>query len=138
MKVFVFVKKVFFEGLIILSSFTNVSSLSCVSMNNQACKTRLQIVNVASNNPIFYPFSIKTSKCSANSNNINDPYSNIWIPDIVKNLKVKQVKHDMTELMKQDIQNGMKHANVNVDQMQLFVITSNVGININANVNVKN
>ena len=89
MKVFVFVKKVFFEGLIILSSFTNVSSLSCVSMNNQACKTRLQIVNVASNNPIFYPFSIKTSKCSGNCNNINDPYARICVPDIVKNLNVK-------------------------------------------------
>ena len=138
MKVFGCVKKVFFEGLTILSSFTSVSSVSCVSMNNQACKERLEIVNVASNNPIFYPFSIKTSKCSGNCNNINHPYSKISVPDIVKNLNVKQVKHDMTELMKQDIENGMKRVSVNVDQMQLFVITSNVGININANVNVKN
>ena len=33
-------------------------------MNNQPCKARPEIVNVNSNNPIFYPFSIKTSKCS--------------------------------------------------------------------------
>ena len=39
--------------------------------------------------------------------------------------------------MKQDLQNGMKHS-VNVDQMQLFVIISNVGIKINVDVNVKN
>ena len=75
MKIFGFVKKLFFIGLTILSSFTNASSLSCISMKNQECKTRSQIVNVNSNNPMFYPFSIKISKCSGNTNNINDPYA---------------------------------------------------------------
>ena len=42
-------------------------------MNNQACKVRPVIVNVNSNKPVFYPFSIKTSKCSGSCNNINDP-----------------------------------------------------------------
>ena len=37
-------------------------------MSNQPFKTRPVIVNVNRNNPIFYPFSIKTSECS----NIND------------------------------------------------------------------
>ena len=68
---FQLIKKAFFLGLTILSSFTNASSLSCISMINQECKTRPQIVNVNSNNPIFYPFSIKISKCSGNCNNIN-------------------------------------------------------------------
>ena len=40
--------------------------------------------------------------------------------------------------MKQDIQNDIKLVNVNVDQMQVFVIISNVGMMINADVNVKN
>ena len=40
--------------------------------------------------------------------------------------------------MKQDIQNGMKRASVNVDQMQLFVIINNVGMKINVDANVKN
>ena len=63
------VKKVFFTGLTILSSFTNANSLSvaplnaiplsCISMSNQKCKARSEIVDVNSNNPIFYPFSIK-------------------------------------------------------------------------------
>ena len=48
-----FIKKVFFIGLTVLLSFTSVSSLSCISMNNQACKVRPEIVNVNSNNPIF-------------------------------------------------------------------------------------
>ena len=89
MKKFGIVKIVFFVGLTILSNLTNASSLICISMNNQACKARPQIVNVISNNPIFYPFSIKISKCSGNCNNINDPYARICVPDIVKNLNVK-------------------------------------------------
>ena len=40
--------------------------------------------------------------------------------------------------MKQDTQNGMKLVNVNVDQMQVFVMMSNLGIMINVDVNVKN
>ena len=76
-------------GLTILSSLTNVNSLSCISMSNQPCQTRPEIVNVNSNNPIFYPFSIKISKCSGNCNNINYPYAKICVPDIVKNLNVK-------------------------------------------------
>ena len=58
-------------------------------MNNQSCKARPEIINVNSNNPVFYPFSIKTSKCSGNCNNINDPYAKICVPDVVKYLKVK-------------------------------------------------
>ena len=41
MKVFRFVKKVFFIGLTILSSFTNAIPLDCISMKIQECKTRL-------------------------------------------------------------------------------------------------
>ena len=63
MKVLRIVKKVFFIGLTILSNFTSVNSLSCTSMNNQPCKATPEIINVNSNEPVFYPFSIKTSKC---------------------------------------------------------------------------
>ena len=62
MKILRFVKKVFFLGLTILSNFTNATPLNCISMKNQECKTRPQVININSNNPIFYPFSIKTSK----------------------------------------------------------------------------
>ena len=84
MKIFRFVQNVFFIGLIILSDFINANSLSCISMKNQECKTRPQVVNVNSNIPIFYPFGIKISKCSGNCNNINDQYSKICVPDTVK------------------------------------------------------
>ena len=42
------------------------------------------------------------------------------------------------ELIKQEIQNSMKLVNVNVDQIEVFVIINNVGIKINENVNAKN
>ena len=86
---FGFVKKVFFVGLTILSSFTNANSLSCISMNNQECKTRPQVVNVNGDEPVFFPFSIKTSKCSGSCNNVNYLYAKICVPDVVKNLNVK-------------------------------------------------
>ena len=87
MKIFRFVKKVFFLGLTILSNFTN--ALNSISMKNQECKTRPQVIIINSNNPIFYPFSIKMSKCSGNCNNINNPYAKICVPDVIKDLNVK-------------------------------------------------
>ena len=58
-------------------------------MRNQECKTWPQVININSNNPIFYSFTIKTSKCSGNCNNINNPYAKLCAPDFIKNLNVK-------------------------------------------------
>ena len=88
MKIFSFVKKVFVLGLTVLSS-SIASALNCISMNNQKCKVRPKTVNVSSNNPIFYPFSVKINTCSGNCNSINDPYAKICVLDVVKNLNVK-------------------------------------------------
>ena len=52
-------------------------------MNNQECKVRPEIVDVSSNNPMFYLFSLKTNRCSGNCNSINDPYAKIWVPNTV-------------------------------------------------------
>ena len=86
---FRFIKKVFYIGSLFLSSLVSTTPLSCISMNNQACKVRPEIVNVNSNEPVFYPFSIKTCKCSGSCNNINDPYAKICVSDAVKDLNVK-------------------------------------------------
>ena len=58
-------------------------------MNNQECNVRPQMVNVNSNESMFYPFSIETSKCSGSCNNINDPYAKMCVPDVIKHLNVK-------------------------------------------------
>ena len=88
---FGFIKKVFFTGLTILSSVNllAVTPLRCISMINQECNVRPEIVNVNSNEPVFYPFSIKASRCNGSCNNINDPYAKMCDPDVVKNLNAK-------------------------------------------------
>ena len=85
---FGFFKKII---LIVLSCVNPLSatSLSFISMNNQECKVRPEIINVNSDEPVFYPFSIKTSKCSGSCNNINDPYAKMCVTDVIKNLNVK-------------------------------------------------
>ena len=57
----------------------SATPLSCISMNSQACEVRPEIINVNGDGPVFYRFSIKTSKCSGSCNNINDSCAkNMW------------------------------------------------------------
>ena len=58
-------------------------------MSNQECKIRPQIVKLNSDEPLFFPFSIETSKCSGSCNNINNPYAKLCVPHVVKNLNLK-------------------------------------------------
>ena len=58
-------------------------------MKNEECKTRPQVVNVNGDEPVFFLFSIETSKCSCSCNNINYPYAKICVTDVIKNLNVK-------------------------------------------------
>ena len=69
------------------SSITGV--LNCVSLNNEKCMVRPKIADINSDNPIFYPFSVKINKCSGNCNNINNPYAKICVPDTVQDLNVR-------------------------------------------------
>ena len=67
----------------------NVNPLKCVSMNNQGCRARPEIININSNEPLFHSFSILVNKCSGRCNNINDPYTKLCVPVVVKSLHVK-------------------------------------------------
>ena len=89
---FVFIKKIFYIGSLFLSSLVSTTPLSCISIKNQECKVRPEIVDINSNNPIFYPFSVNINKCSGGCNNINNPYAKICVPDAVKNLNVIMFK----------------------------------------------
>ena len=88
-KILVFIKKVFYIGSLFLSGLVSTTSLNCISMKNQDRKVRPEIINVDSNEPVFYPFSIKASKCSESCNNINDPYAKLCVPNVIKDLNVK-------------------------------------------------
>ena len=60
---FGFVKQIFVSAMVFFGyNLSSVNLLSCISMNNQKCKVRPEIVNVNSNELIFYPFSTRTSK----------------------------------------------------------------------------
>ena len=83
------IKQIFISTLMYFSNQSSVNSLECISMKNQECKVRPEIVNINSNDPIFYPFGIKVNKCSGNCNSINDPYAKTCVPDTVKILNVK-------------------------------------------------
>ena len=67
----------------------SVTSLECISVKNQECKVREEVINVNTNNPVFYPFSVKVNKCIGNCNNINDQYARLWVPNVVKNINLK-------------------------------------------------
>ena len=58
-------------------------------MQSDECKVRPEIVNVNSDEAVFYPFSIKTSKCSGSCNNVNDPHAKMCVPNVIKNINVK-------------------------------------------------
>ena len=65
-------KSVFFTTMTFFNfNLSNVNSLECVSMNNQECKIRTEIINLNTNEPMFYPYSIKINMCKGSCNTIN-------------------------------------------------------------------
>ena len=55
----------------------------------QECKIRPKTVNVNGDEPTFYLYSVKISKCSGSCNNINNPYAKLSVPDVVRNINFK-------------------------------------------------
>ena len=124
------IKICFFAGLVFLPTlpsvnFLSTSPLSCISMNNQECKVRPRIVNVNSEDSVYFPCSIKTSKCSGDCNNINNSYAKLCVTEIVKNLNIK-----VFNLMS-------KRVSVKIDQIAELVIINNAEMMINADINAK-
>ena len=61
---FGFIKKCFFTAITFFSyNSLNINSLECVSINNQEYNIRSEIINVNTNEPMFYPCSITINKC---------------------------------------------------------------------------
>ena len=73
-------------------SVLNVYPLKCVSMNNQVCRIRSQIINVNINEPSFYPYSILANKCSGSCNNINYPYIKLRVSADIKKNKCQSIQ----------------------------------------------
>ena len=107
-------------------------------MNNQACIEIYRIfpeININSNNPIFYPFSVEINRCSGSCNNINNPYARICVPDTVKNLTVK-VFNLMS--LTNETRSIKWHETCKCICRLNEIICNKDGIKINVDVNVKN
>ena len=88
--IFGFIKKCFFTVMAFFNfNLPNVNSLQCISTNNQECKIGPEIINISTNEPVFYPYNIKINKCKGSCNTINDPYAKICAPDNIKNTNLK-------------------------------------------------
>ena len=87
-----FIKKCFFTVITFINfNPSNVNSLECASMNNQEIKIRPEIINVNTDEPLFYPYGIKINRCKGSCNTINKPYAKICVPDQIKNRNVKLI-----------------------------------------------
>ena len=58
-------------------------------MSNQEYNVRSEIINVNTNEPMFYPYNITINKCKGSCNSINDPYARLCVSDTFKNINVK-------------------------------------------------
>ena len=86
---FGFEEQIFISAMFFGCNLPSGNSSKCISMNNQEFKVRPQIGNVNSKEPVFFPFSNKTSKCSSSCNNIKDPYAKLCVSNVVTNLNVR-------------------------------------------------
>ena len=69
-------------------TFFGCNSLKCVSVNNQECKVKPEMINTNGNESLFYPYSVKISKRCGICNIINDQYENLRDPDVVKKINI--------------------------------------------------
>ena len=84
------IKKCFFTRIMFFGcNVLNLIALECVSMNNQECRIRPEIINVNSNELLLYPYRVKISKCSGSCDKINNTYAKLCVSDVAKNINVK-------------------------------------------------
>ena len=87
---FGFVEQIFISTMMFFSSnILEANSLKYVSMSNQECKIRPEIISINGNKLLFDHYSVKINKCSGSYNNINDPFAKLCLPDVVKNINLK-------------------------------------------------
>ena len=65
--------------------FFSWNALKCVSLNDQECKIKPEIININSNEPSFCPYSIHVNKRSDS----NDIYAKLCVPDVIKDMNIK-------------------------------------------------
>ena len=72
--------------------FNSDRRLKCISLNNRQCQTRPAIVDMNSNETLFYSFTVSVNKSGRSCNTINDPYAPVCVSNKVKNINAKVFK----------------------------------------------
>ena len=60
----------------------------CVFLKNWPCQARITLVNINSNETIYYPFTISGNKFGRSCNTVEDPYGWICVLNKVKNMNL--------------------------------------------------
>ena len=63
--------------------------IKCVSPNNRPCQARPIFVNIKSNKPLYYPFTVCVNKFDGNCNTTDDAYVRVYVSDPCFNVKGK-------------------------------------------------
>ena len=58
--------------------------IKCVSLNNQSYQARQKLVDINSNETLFYPFTANVNKCGGSCNTIDDLHARVCILNKVK------------------------------------------------------
>ena len=78
---------------LLVSSFSIIKTkaLECVSVVNQKCMPRPNIldVNEGVGEASFYPYNVLVNKCSGSCNMLDDPMAKLYVPNIVKRVSMK-------------------------------------------------
>ena len=135
---FGFIKLIFISTMLFFGcSLPSVNYSKSILMNNQKCKVRPQIVNVNSEEPVFFNFSIKISKWSGSCNSINDPYAKLWVADAAKYLNVR-LFNLMSRTNETRYTESHETCKCKCRLNGSACNRNNFGMKVNASVNVKN
>ena len=74
-----------------LFGIVKTKALKCVSVVNQKCMPRPEIldVNEGVGEALFYPYNVLVNKCSGSCNALNNPMERLCVPYIIKRVNMK-------------------------------------------------
>ena len=77
--------------IISLFSIIKTKALECVSVINQKCMPRPQIldVNEGVGEALLYPYNVQVKKCSGSCNTLDNPKEKLCVPNVIKGLNMK-------------------------------------------------
>ena len=77
--------------LISIFSIIKTKALECVSVTNQKCMPRPEILdlNEGVREALFYPYNVLANKCSGSCKTLDDPMAKLCVPNVIKRVNMK-------------------------------------------------